>query len=412
MPTVYWNLGTPQNRGTRSGVITNIADNADDAMDLVDDQFALTQNWATTMLNQTLTFLNAMNTIEGYDVPTLVLDSTLPTDLDIPEFTAVPPGELNLSYTTPARPSYTITPLDGIFLFAGVDYSSLLGEDIVAKLRADMASGGTGLGAAIEDAIWQRARSRKEEKDVEMYTEAENYFAARGWNLPPGMLSGRLADITREISKADDDINYEIMIKQAEIADQNTRHNKEVSVQFEGILRDYYIRNELKNLEVSKAEAAALVEEFNTKIRGVELDVAVYQADLQGMIALIDAQVRSYLGQVEAYRARAAAYQSVVEAQSTVFTARAAVVKTEADIKIAELNAQVNTFLGIAELEAKIAESAARISAQIAAGAMSAVNAGVSFNYGASESASVGFSDSDSYSESVSSQVLSYEGSE
>lgn len=392
-------------------ILEDIENNANDAQDLVSEQFSITQNWATTMLNQTLAFLNALNTTASFTVPEITLVHSLPDSLNIDDFDAVAPGELTLSYTPPTRPSFVVNPLDGIFLFAGVDYSSLINSDIIAKILDTFQNGGTGLDSDVEAAIWARALARKELKDSALYTEAEDYFASRGWTLPPGMLSGRLTEIQKEISREDAQLNYEVMIKQADLADQNTRFNLEQAINLEKILRDYYVNNEIKNLEISKAISTATVQEFTSKVEAAKLDIQMYETDNAAMIALIDAQVKAYIGLVQAYQARADAYRAVVEAKAAVYGAEASVVKTEADIEIAKLDVQVRSFLGIAQLDASIAEAAAKISAQIAAGAMSAVNAGVSFSYGASQSANGGYSDSTShsYSTSVDEILHSYE---
>jgi len=392
-------------------ILGDIQDNAESAEDLVSNQFSITQNWATTAMNQTLAFLNALNTTTSFTVPTITLEHSLPEDLEIADFTAVAPGALSLSYTTPVRPSVSIGELSGIFAFAGLNYASDLVDNIIAKINDTFVNGGTGLSSTVEDAIITRAEARKALKDAALYTETEDYFAERGWNLPVGMLSGRLLEIQKEIYREDSQLSYETMIEQARLADQNTRHNLEMASQFEKILRDYYIQNEAKNLEVAKITTDATVQEFTANVEAAKLNLAVYETDVTAMVAIIDAQVKAYMGEVQSYQALADAYKAVVQAKATVYDAEAGVVKTEADIEIAKLDAEIKAWLGVAQLDASIAEAAAKVSAQIAAGAMSAVNAGVSFSYGASQSANASdsYSESHNYSTSVEEILHAYE---
>lgn len=389
----------------------DINNNADDAHDLVGDQFTITQNWATTMMNETLSFLNALTTSTSFTVPDVVLQNGFPTAPTIGSFNVSPPGEFSLSYTTPTRPTVSISQLEGIFLFSGNNYSSDISDDILSKIETTLQNGGTGLGSAIEEALFARARVRKEARDAALYTEAEDYFAERGWTLPTGMLSGRLLEIQKAIAQEDNQIDYEITIKQAELADVNTRHNLEQAIAMESMLRTYYINNELKNLEVSKATSLATVQEFTSNVEAAKLDIAMYDADIRAMISLIDAQTKAYLGEVQAYQTRADAYKSVNDALASIFIAEANVSKIDADIQLAEIDAELRAFLGSAQIDAAAAEASARVSAQIAAGAMSAVNAGVSFSYGASQSASASdnYSETHSYDTSVSEILHSYE---
>jgi hypothetical protein len=67
-----------------------------------------------------------------------------------------------------------------------VYYSPLL-DDLRVKVR-DVLAGGTGLPAAVEQALFDRARSREESQTTKAVQEAFDTFATRGFNMPPGML--------------------------------------------------------------------------------------------------------------------------------------------------------------------------------------------------------------------------------
>ncbi len=393
---------------SRTSIIGGIENTAEEAEDMVEDQFRFTQNWAQTMLNETIAFLGQLNTTKDWEPPELILERELPPDMDIDPFVAIPPGEFTLSYTTPDRPTIILNPPEGIFSFTGVDYSELLSDEIKQVIRTNLAAGGTGLPSDVEQAIYDRALARREAEDVRIYSDTENYFASRNWPMPTGMLSGRLLEITKEISRANDQINAELLIEMARLADANTRFTIQMAVTLDAQLREHYIRNELKNLEVATQTAEGIALEFSLKMESAKTEIALYSTDVQAMIAIIDGQVRAYVGEAQAFKALADAYAAEVGAVSTAWNAQADVVRAEADIKIAELNAEVQAFLGVAQLEASVAEAAARVSAQVAAGAMSAVNAGVSFSYNGQMSAGVSYADteSESFAQSLSTQQI------
>jgi hypothetical protein len=387
---------------SRTSIIDDIEGTAAEAEDMVDDQFRFTQNWAQTMLNETIAFLNQLNTTSNWTPPEIILERELPDDIEIGEFEAIPPGEFTLSYATPTRPTVILNPPEGIFSFTGVDYAELLSDEVKAKVRDMLAEGGTGLSADVEQAIYDRAISRREAEDVRLYNETENYFASRNWVMPPGMLSGRLLEISKEISRANDYVSAEVMIEMARLANENQQFTVQQAIVLDAQIREFYQRNELKNLQIATTTAENLVREFSAKVEGARAEIDIYVADIQAMIGLIRGQVEAYVGQAQAFQAQADAYRAEAQAKGAIFTAQADVVRAEADVKIAEVNAEIQAFLGVAQLEASVAEAAARVSAQVAAGAMSAVNAGSSFSYNGQISAGVNYNDTESYGESLS----------
>lgn len=390
----------------RADIMSNIENDADAAENLVSAQIGRAQQWASEMFAQVLSFLDQMAADPTFTVPDLILDTELPTDITFDPFDGNPPDELVLTYTKPEPPVVILSPLDGIFTFAETDYSSLLSSDLLEKIRDDLEAGGTGLSPAVEYALQQRFLERRNLEDLAMYDEAENYFAQRGWTIPPGMLSGRLLEIQKEIARANSILVNDMLIMQGELAQKNTHFIIESGVTFEGIMRDFFVRDRARAMELAKMRADALVAEYETKVARFNLLIEKYKADLQGMIAVIEAQVRAYLGEVEAYRSQAEAYGAVVRANAAGYEAIADVARAEADIKMAKINAEVQVFLGITGLEIETARGGAAVAAQVAAGAMSAINAGVSFGYSGSQRAGVSYSDDVSDSTATSQQEI------
>lgn len=390
----------------RIDIVNNVEDNADDAESLVRSQFGAAQTWAGSMLAQTMTFLAQLQTATSFTVPSVSLDVSLPTTITFPSFDAQAPADLVLSYATPDVPVVNITPLDGSFSFAVSDYASNLGDELIAKIRTDLAAGGSGLSAAVEQAIYDRATARRETEDVRIYTEAENYFASRGWALPPGMLSGRLLEIQKEITRDNNRINAEILIKQAELADTNTRFIKELAAKIEEMLRTFYIQDQTFELNLSNSRVDASVKEFETKISKTRTEIEKYSAETQAVLGQIQAQVNAYLGEVEAYKAEAGAYDAVVGAQAASYKAIADVATAEAQVEVARVNTALQPILAESSLRVEAAKGGASVAAQIAAGAMSAVNAGVNFNYAGGQEVRVDYNDSLSSSESESVQTM------
>lgn len=175
------------------------------------------------------------------------------------------------------------------------DYYSALAELIKAKLANDVENGGTGLGSTIETALWTRARERQQEINEQKYLEATDYWSSRGFALPPGALAGALAQVSQEISRADAQLNYEISIEQARLADQNTRWAVDTGVLFEKHLMDHYDGWAMFTLEAAKAAQTMAIEtyririmQFEATLAGINAKIAVYQGQIQANAAILE----------------------------------------------------------------------------------------------------------------------------
>jgi hypothetical protein len=83
--------------------------------------------------------------------------------------------------------------------------------------------GGTGIPAAIEAQIYQRARARDSEESAKLREAAVTQFAGRGFTLPAGVLTGRVLEIEQDASNKASSFNRDVAIKQAEIEIENIK---------------------------------------------------------------------------------------------------------------------------------------------------------------------------------------------
>lgn len=191
------------------------------------------------------------------------------------------------------------------------EYYSALAELIKAKLENDVENGGTGLGEDIEDAIWARAQDRQQEVNEQKYTEATDYWSARGFALPPGALVGALAQVAQEIARADAQLNYEISIEQAKLADQNTRWAVDSGILFEKHLMDHHDGWAAMSLEAAKVAQQMAIELYRMR-------VVQYEATLAGInakIAVFEGQIKANAAILEQYRIKADIIKTNAELQ-------------------------------------------------------------------------------------------------
>lgn len=95
--------------------------------------------------------------------------------------------------------------------------------DAVAWLKSAIVNGGTGIPAAIEDQIWQRARDRINSDNQSALDAAASDFAARGMPLPTGALATLAQELRFNGLQKNADLSRDVGIKQAEIEIENIR---------------------------------------------------------------------------------------------------------------------------------------------------------------------------------------------
>jgi hypothetical protein len=238
--------------------------------------------------------------------------SWIDLDFDIPP--------INISAHTPNRPT---------------ELSGLLKE----KLTEDLEAGGTGLDEDVEQAIYDRAQARQDLINERVHQEALELWASRGWTIPPGALAGRLEEATIEQTRADAELNKDVMIMQAQLALDNQHFILTSALTYFG--------NE----------------------------VQLYDADIRLASVQIEAEIKSYEVQM----------QHEINIINLL-------------LKQAEIN--LNVLLENYKIQTEAIRAGAQIYAQLAASALSSVSAGAQMSYRGGYDYSYNDSTSRSYSES------------
>jgi hypothetical protein len=212
------------------------------------------------------------------DVPTL-LSLNIPTalELNIPSF--------SLDFPT----SNDIIPPGLTFSFTEEEYTSPLLTK-VKDVLLERVSGGTGLPADVEEAIWNRGRDREQRAALLAERTLLTDRAAQGFTRPTGSTQAMLNQIVQETQGKLIELSREIMIKQAELEQENIK----TSIQQVLALEDILIKNH--QFKVQRA-----------------FEVAKYIQDIQ--IELFKAYVSKFNIEVEAYKAFSSAYQARVAAE-------------------------------------------------------------------------------------------------
>lgn len=243
----------------------------------------------------------------------------------------------------------------------GPEYASELLTQLKALLRT-RAQGGTGLPAAVEQAIWDRARSR--ELSVWRGNEAEvmRNSEALGYALLPGVVAHQLREAQFQTAGKLADLSRDVSIKQADLEQANLRDTITAGIQLESQLIDYSYRLEQLTFESARVYADnaiqlhnAALQRYTALLQGYEAYAAVYKT-------IIDSQ----LAKVEVYKAQLAAEQTKADINQTLVAQYKTMV--EAGMAQAEVyRAQVAGAQTLIQLEqAKIGAAGERIRAFVA----------------------------------------------
>jgi hypothetical protein len=416
----------------RMSYVTGLAENSKSAVD--------------SAIASLLNTVSEINTAE----PPVIDDTVLPVipapvfnDIVIPDlpdidFGDVPEPEYE-DVVIPDMPALpTVYEVDRITLYdeMSVPESELVIEDLVyvttlsdtieTRLKAILADGVSGLSTTVEQAIYDRAVARKTAETIAAYTETENYFAARGFSIPPGAMSGRLLEIQAQADNALTDINNDILRMQGELAFKGTWESISRIIEFEKQKRDFFASEVSNVLAKAKARADNLMTRVNlmlearksrltneamladdvlkryqmiydylkTTLVKLQANVDVYKTKSQIYMSSIDAALKKWEGEVKKIT-------TTIEAKSTDNKIQAMI--AELGMKKAEISskAYIEKYKSMNEKYAKLIDATVDamktvggLYSQVASGALSAIHAGVSI----SSSGSAGVSSSNSHS--------------
>lgn len=243
----------------------------------------------------------------------------------------------------------------------GPEYAS----EVLDKLKAvisERMNGGTGLPAAIEQALWDRLRGREHNATQANIAEVTRTGENLGYHLPPGVITIQLREAQQNFHNRTGDLAREIAIKQAELEQSNIRETITAGMQLEGTLIDYSYKLESLAFETSKVAAENALAIYNGALEEYRALLQGYQTYAGAYKTLIDAE----LSKVEVYKAQLAGEQAKADINRTLADQYKA--QIEASMATVEIyRAQVGAAQTLVELEkAKISAAGEQIRAYVA----------------------------------------------
>lgn len=244
---------------------------------------------------------------------------------------------LNLPAFVVVKPDSPLAA-DYIFSFAESTYTSSLLTDLRARLLEWANGASTGLAPAVEQAIWDRGRSRENTLTGRKIKESIRAYASRGFTKPPGALSLEISDALQTTQDALSGLSRDVMIKQADLEQSNRRFAFEQAWRVEEGLITYQSQIAQRAFDTAKYAQQVGIDIYHENVLRYSADIQAYVAQVEVYKATIQAE----LTKLEIYKAQLEGQKLIGELNLQtieIYKARIEGVKTIIDIFKAEVDA-------------------------------------------------------------------------
>lgn len=363
--------------------------------EVVADSFAQAQSYATIAQSSLTGFTNALNAAV-YVPPTI---SVTWTSIAAPSLPSLPtlPTMPTISYVAPTAPTDFVDVAPGVTTiddFGGVspNPSALLG-DLTAKIISRIA-GGTGLSPAVEQAIWDRARSRETRLAQANVDEIARTSESMGFMLPPGVMVDQVRMAQQNYYDKLSELSRDVAVKQAELEQKNLTEAIAAGTDLEGkIIQIYKTEADVYVAQVgAKAEIAKLgMSRYESLIRAYEASVSAYKTKVDAERSRIEALSAQSSTMLEGYKAGAHAteatanmYSRLWETQIKDYEAGQTIMLQAGKINSDNLNYSNSTRMDAAKAGAQVYAqlvSSAYSMIHASAGVSAGSNMGVNYSY-------------------------------
>jgi len=310
-------------------------------------------------------------------LPAAAVNFTVPT---APAIT-LPPLPTLQQVNVPVAPTNPIAPFTGTlpalalappaisFSYTEVPYSSALLTQLTTFLAGKL-NGGTGLTAAVEAQLWDRARSREATTSAGAIQAATEGLAALGFDSPPGALLRQVQNAQNIANEKLSSVSRDIAIKQADLEQENDKAYSAAAMQLESLLVQHSDNVANRELEVSKSRVELGIAVFNAQVSVFNAELSRYSAEAEVFKALVSSaltKAQMYRTEVEAAKVGSdiqASYVDLyraqlqgIEASVGIYRVQMDAVKAQTDIERSKVEigrSQVGAYS--AQVQAKVAE--------------------------------------------------------
>lgn len=279
------------------------------------------------------------------DISLPVKNFTVDIDFDFPVTpdTTLPNVPTLLELNIPAAQSLAIPTFDidfptsnslvvpGItFGFSETSYSDTLLTTVKDSLISRLTTS-TGLSPIIENAIWDRGRDRESRAILLAENNLLADQVAKGFSRPIAAQRAALESLYQESQSKIIDLSRDIMIKQAELEQENIKTSIQQTIALEDLLIKEHSTISQRSFEVAKYIQDISIELFKVEVSKFTAEVTAYQA----FASAYQARVQAELSKIEIFKAQIEAEKlkgDVNEQNIRLYLARIEGVKSNVEI--------------------------------------------------------------------------------
>jgi hypothetical protein len=260
---------------------------------------------------------------------------TLPTEPTLQSLTLPSVPTVSLPTFTGTLPVNTAVSPGNTFDFEYEDYTTQM-PTLVSRIQ-EMLAGGTGLPAAIWNALWEKARGREDKTAAKAIAEVTDEWASRGFSLPGGVLDKNIQGVRQDNQDASNQLSRDIAIEQAKMEVENMRFAVSQGIAFEGQYLNLHMQEMQLAYETAKYTVEAAISVYNAQISAYNVELQVYIAETQVHRTLIEAEMAN----VELYKAQLEGQKLIGDINQQdidLYTARIGALLSEIEIYKGELD--------------------------------------------------------------------------
>jgi hypothetical protein len=280
--------------------------------------------------------------------PPAELTITLPSDSEIP---LAPPLPVLREILPPDEPVFSLPEFAAIFPTADLTapdlvyswneaaYDTDFNRMLRLKIEDGIINGGKGMLPEVEQAIYDRGRSRL---DYDLQGEellTLNDFSSRGARLPQGALVGRLDEIRFKAKFRVDDLNLDIITKSADLAYQYSTFIIDKGLALEHEYMALFNSVQQRAFEASKVTLEFLIQEYDIQVKAFSARLEGYKTEAE----IFKARIQAEIARADLYKATIEGRKLSVEMQSLtvdLYGKQLAAIDTMAKIYLAKMEGQ------------------------------------------------------------------------
>lgn len=335
--------------------------------------------WSAIALQAFATAQNLASQLANIPINTVNFNASFDPQIALPGYPtiAAPTAPDGLTFNAPPLPgpppTYTIP------ILPPPQYvSDLLGA---MNNAIQVLLGGNALPPAVARQLRDRAYTDVWAEEVRAVDQAFDEYAARGFELPGGVLNKQVSRARTDARMKRQQTNRDVYIQEQMVAVENYRFAVTSGIQLEGTQVEVYKAEVDAQVEIQKLE----VEQNQLVLDEWRARVEMYNTQLQAETTRVDELLKVFSANIELYKANAQVASTAGEYNNRRFqlnlAQEQAIVDTE--MKRADQNFQQLQYITNVMLEIK--KTLAQVASSLASAAMSAVNIGASLSSQTSE---------------------------